>query len=1075
MNPPSQSPEKQDLVAAGDCAEESLKPKPTTLKRFMDKVGLDASALIIMFKGSIPPTIAISMYQSTVVSTYFTTQGYLIAIISVLAVAILPRDKFIQNLIFNLLAMCVGSAMSLLALWSSIQARIHTSSPSTSESTAGTSPPYNSSQSAVCAVWLFANVWLANFLRARVPSSNMAMVIYSILVTNSMTFGPMVATTAAAEAFVREQLLAMLFGLALATGTSLLIFPVSSRMVAMGEFKGLIGLLRKMVGQQQEYLAGLAGESIVDVEAGNAVERDGARVKKKWEAKQAEKKARERGVTGEARVSRCLKETVGAMRVLVGKLYGDMVFAKRDVAWGKLDATDLDETFKLLRNITIPMVAINTTDAFQRLAKPQGWYVNDDTPADIMVEKIRGNQVWEDVMKQVHTKFQILAEVIDQGLEHAGICLEILPKLKVSKKSRRSGSGHVDADIDIEACSDETKPGNERFSSFMDKKLQQLYSRTGKILQTLKSPPAADEASSTHPKHTAASDSMQRDQAQLYVVLYMERLTCAAGEAIQDLVAFADQKVEDGTMTQKRLLFPSGHLLRDWWTGIFKEDSSVEESSDIIETNHVHYGDSYKKKKDPERLPATTTWQHVGNGLYKISDVLGSKESAFGLRVACATMTIGILAFLEQTQVFFHNQRLSWAMITIALGMTITSGQSVFGFLCRVGATCLGMVVSLVIWYIVDQQTAGVIVFLWLFIFIEYYFFKFPQLIPAVMITVTTQIVIIGYELQVRRLGEAVATKTGQPYYPTYLLAPYRLAVVAGGTLVAFFWTVFPCPLTDRSWLRLDLSATTYLTASDFHWETSAAHRLAEARRGTFSKVMRRIYSVESHLKWQRWEPTIGGRFPVETYREIMVRSEHILGYLTLLSYALTHPPRTHVAEKDPDNEQTDDQAAGPSDADIDTQDNRWWGALANALRGVEPTYHAVLLTLTLLSNSLLSGLSLPPITGRLVEVPKDGHNSSSGHGKPGPNAVDISILDARNRNLRGYAEFVVIQACGTLVSHEVQGLLRAVSRLVGVEDFSIRVDEGSVHDSVGETVEKQVEGDYGAMTLSPPRYHGWK
>ena len=210
-------------------------------------------------------------------------------------------------------------------------------------------------QSAVCAVWLFANVWLANFMRAKVPSFNMAVVIYSILVTNSMTFGPMVATTAAAEAFIREQLLAMLFGLGLATGTSLLIFPVSSRMVAMREFQGLIGLLRKVVSNmQKEYLAGLAGESTFDVETGNAEERDGSRVRRKWKAKKAEKKARERGVTKEAKESKCL-ETVGAIRVLVGKLYGDMVFAKRDVTWGKLDATDLDETFKLIRNITIPM------------------------------------------------------------------------------------------------------------------------------------------------------------------------------------------------------------------------------------------------------------------------------------------------------------------------------------------------------------------------------------------------------------------------------------------------------------------------------------------------------------------------------------------------------------------------------------------------------------------------------------------------------------------------------------------------------------------------------------------------
>lgn len=237
-------------------------------------------------------------------------------------------------------------------------------------------------------------------------------------------------------------------------------------------------------------------------------------------------------------------------------------------------------------------------------------------------------------------------------------------------------------------------------------------------------------------------------------------------------------------------------------------------------------------------------------------------------------------------------------------------------------------------------------------------------------------------------------------------------------------------------------------TAGDLHSETSPNYHVAEVRRRTFGTVMRHIYSVESHLKWQRWEPTIGGRFPLETYREIMVRSEHILGYLTLVSYVLTHPPRTHEVEEGLNNEQTDDQAAGSFNADADRQGDRWWGALANVLQGEETTYHAVLLTLTLLSNSLRSGQSLPPITGRLIEAPKDGQDLLSEHGNPGLNTVDIKILGSRNRRERGFAEFVVMQACGTLVSHEVQGLLRAVSRLVGVEDFSIRVDEESVNDS---------------------------
>ncbi|KAH7109407.1 hypothetical protein B0J13DRAFT_579029 [Dactylonectria estremocensis] len=1127
--PPSQSPEKQEPATAGDNAEEGPKPKPTTLKRFMDKVGLDAPTLILMFKGSIPPIIGLSIYQSTPISTYFTTQGYLIPIISVLGVAILPRDKFIQNLIFNLLAICIGSAMSLLALWSSIQARIHTSPP-TPQGTAIVPPPYNSSQSAVCAVWLFANIWVVNLVRAKLPSFNLPAVIYCILINNSTTFGPMTATTMAAEAFIKEQLLAMLFGMGLATGVSLFVFPISSRMVVIGEFKGLIGLLSKVVGLQKEYLAVLAEEDMFAIQTRNAEEREASR-DKKLKVKKVGKKAKDEGMTKEAKAAKCLKETVGAIRVLGGKLYGDMAFAKRDIAWGKLDAKDLGETFTLIRSVMIPIVAMSTLiDIFHRLAERRGWNVDEDTPAEIVAETNQEKHVWNDMVKQMHTPFQILAEAIDQGLEHSGICLEILPKPKISKKSESSRSDNSD----VEARGDEANPGDEGFASLVDKKLRQFYSQKGKIPRTWvrERPLVADEEKLAHLQHLTASDVMQRNQAQLYVSLYMEQLMHAAGEAVQGLVAFANEKVEDGTMKHKRLLFPSGYQLQKWLMSIFKgQDSSLKQNPDIMETDSIYYGDSYNHKKDPEHLPATNIWQHIGNGLRKISAVLGSKESAFGFRVACATMTIGIVAFLEDTQVFFHDQRLDWAMITIALGMTITSGQSVFGFFCRVGGTCLAMIFSLVIWYIVDQKTAGVIVFLWLFIFIEYYFFKYPRFIPAVMITITTQIVILGYELQVRQLGEAVATKSGQPYYATYLLAPYRLATVAGGSLVAFFWTIFPCPLTDRTWLRQELSATMYLlanyfsvitstmqsqleeTAGDMESETPPIYPLLKARRKILGKVLRLMSSIESHIVWQRWEPTIGGRFPVETYQEIMMRSARIMSYLTLMSCALTHPPRTRSTEKDSDDEQAEDRAASASDADADAQDNRWWRALSEVLPGVELTHHAVLSTLTLLSNSMLSGQSLPPfltlprpyeMTRRLMQLPTDGtaaesdqddhpllprQDSSGGHGNPGLTTIDLrqeapdhvaekctrrdpqpqseeadiaftgntKILNTHNMELRGYAACAVMQVCSTLVCDDLEGLMRAVSRLVGVVDFSVRVDAGGRDSRASEAVQRRL------------------
>jgi hypothetical protein len=149
----------------------------------------------------------------------------------------------------------------------------------------------------------------------------------------------------------------------------------------------------------------------------------------------------------------------------------------------------------------------------------------------------------------------------------------------------------------------------------------------------------------------------------------MENLMHASGEAVQDLVDFADEKVEDGTMSRKRIIAPTLRRLRKWFLAVFSnEDSSAEETPDAMESGAtlVDFGGGYNRKRDPEHLLPETSWQHFGNGLRKITKFFGSEESAFGFRVACATMTIGIVAFLEGSQRFFMEQRLVWAMIIIA-------------------------------------------------------------------------------------------------------------------------------------------------------------------------------------------------------------------------------------------------------------------------------------------------------------------------------------------------------------------------------------------------------------------------
>ena len=142
-------------------------------------------------------------------------------------------------------------------------------------------------------------------------------------------------------------------------------------------------------------------------------------------------------------------------------------------------------------------------------------------------------------------------------------------------------------------------------------------------------------------------------------------------------------------MKKNRLITPTYKRLKKWLLTLLKHDnSSTEHTPDSAESGRTVNVRTASRSKDPEHLEPTTWWQRQSNILRKFGDLLASQESAFGFRVACATMSIGIIAYLERTRVFFLDQRLVWAMIMVAIGMTVTAGSGVYGFAGRIAGTC---------------------------------------------------------------------------------------------------------------------------------------------------------------------------------------------------------------------------------------------------------------------------------------------------------------------------------------------------------------------------------------------------
>jgi hypothetical protein len=144
-------------------------------------------------------------------------------------------------------------------------------------------------------------------------------------------------------------------------------------------------------------------------------EANGNESKKAKKDKKKDKKASHPAHNTQAKA---LRGSLDALLGLHGKLHGDMPFAKREIAWGKLDAKDLDEIFRLFRSILIPLIGMGTiTDIFERIAERRGWvhvpnskhHEAEKWEACGEDQKEREKASWNAIMKTLHEPFEVVS------------------------------------------------------------------------------------------------------------------------------------------------------------------------------------------------------------------------------------------------------------------------------------------------------------------------------------------------------------------------------------------------------------------------------------------------------------------------------------------------------------------------------------------------------------------------------------------------------------------------------------------------------------------------------------------
>ena len=944
-------------------------------------------------------------------------------------------------MVLNILSICVGTAIACLSLWSAVQARNHT--------TPKGRPPtgYNASASAVCATWLVFQTFLVNALRSKLPQLQFPVILYAIFANIALVYGVQFPNTHTALTFAKTLLIAFLSGFGIATATHFIVVPINARMPVFGALTSMVEGMRGVLKAHSAFMQAYEDEQLITshLSSSEDSEEDAAEHKEQLRTKGLfHHRVKDESGSTNPIISKeeALTASTQGLVALLAKLEADVPFAKRETAFGKLNSQDISDMVRKLRETTLPLLGLGSLiDITHNYSKLNGWdklFDSNKTAWEALSEEERKSseialEEWQKVMKTMHEPFSQITAAMDGAMEHVLLVLELKKAPKSSKKSKNSN------DPDIEAPADPNAPGETDFAKELERKIEEFYESRSITLHTwcaqrgIHLPPNSFDPGEKEPWADMTSQSDRRHRGQLYIILYMEYLLYAASKGTLDLVRWADGKVADGTMKKNRLIAPSFKRIRKWANQMFTQpdhsDVQAQMNSEVDTSIQVSVGDAFTKH-DPEHLPLTTAWERATDWIRLIPHMFRSEHCAHGLRAAAATMSIGIIAYLHSTQTFFIQNRLVWAMIMIAFSMQRTSGQAAFQFGMRIAGTALGMVASYVVWYVVDGHTAGVIVFLFLWLLASFWIvFNKPRYAIIGVLAGITSILIVGYELQVQKIGKKLSESNGQPAYPTYTLAPYRLATVVGGLFVAYFWTIFPYPVTEHSELRRDVSSALYLIAqyySAIHetvlarthgregntsQKTSPGYMLMKVRQKQFTHVQRILNQIREVSSYTNWQIFLGGRFPREKYTAISSHLERIIRCIALMGFTSTAFDTTHGPNRDTNSEA------------------EWLSDFRDLVKRMDPTSHAVTNRLSQLSNCLSNGHPLPPYMPRFEQFHLITRISS----------MDRDILSVRHLAEPGYAAFAVMSIASRQLVEDLNDITDLVRELVGEMDFSLK------------------------------------
>ncbi|KAJ4857298.1 fusaric acid resistance protein-like domain-containing protein [Trichoderma breve] len=529
----------------------------------------------------------------------------------------------------------------------------------------------------------------------------------------------------------------------------------------------------------------------------------------------------------------------------VSKTRQNSEYAAREISWGVFDHSQLEDISSLLVDLIPPASGLSSVADMLQLSTAAGYNLSNDACAINRHSETDNDSSydddWQHLETAMHQHSQKMTEAILEGIEHAKVRLELIKGRSLFSRSRVRK-------VDVEHRAVAVNPGEAGFlESYRD-----VFER-GRVLDEENEAISNKKLLECYIQHrpqvgnlSEYTSEMHSNTLRYFLFLHSQTLLSSLGNELLNLLTFLD----DCYSRPKRLLIPP-FFHPKYWVERFVHLGGTQQKStsqDAEKQTNVELGPGFYSPKNPDHLPPSSLMETIGD-------------------------YIPIIAFLHDSQNFYFRHRFLWSLFAILLSMARTAGSSTFLLLGRVLGTLASMITSYIIWYVVDEKTPGILVFLWLwFIVLGYLFVKFPSLFSIWFVALIASIVMIANELQVRKLGEAAVLASGQAVYAPYIIFPYRLAFVTLGVVTGYFWTIFPYPLSEHSELRENTAKTMYGLAcyymciqqtvlahlhgnfGDIKDKTSPGFHLQAARRRIFHKYQALNTSTKTGYQFLDWE-----------------------------------------------------------------------------------------------------------------------------------------------------------------------------------------------------------------------------